>query len=293
MMRPLATSFPHMLCFLFLSVLLQQGRGVGGTGTESVKASYWCPGRCRLSNAGLCHNNYLFIIGTGRSGSTSILKALNQVPGVHLCGETGVIPAFRDLYQAAVAQKQHTRQQLTALLEDQQRLFGMLHPPLSTPSSRHHQAGGGELASTSAPLILGSKEVHVPMELLDFVLLLFPCSRFIFSYRLDLVAQGNSGFHQQEAMRGGERGAAATVQRLAAETDKMVRMHTTLGAFQTFLLPLEHLQQPERLAALLAWLGFRDDCELKRVGHYNFNNTYRKIKAWPRVRGSCRHNGTK
>ena len=267
-----------MLLILTLSLILLLQES-GGSGSESVKASYWCPGKCQLSNAGLCHNNYLFIIGTGRSGSTSIFKALNQVPGIHLCGETGVLPAFRDLYEAAAAE------QLTALLEDQQSLFAMLHPP-----SRNNlmKKPGGE-----APLILGSKEVHVPMELLDFVLRLFPCSRFIFSYRLDLVAQGNSGFHQKEAAVGGQQGREDKRLRLAAETDKMIRMHTTLGPFQTFLLPLEHLKQPTRLAALLAWLGFQEDCQLLQVGHYNFNNTYRKIKAWPRVRGSCRHSGTR
>jgi hypothetical protein len=243
---------------------------------HGISPSYWCPGQCHLSNAALCHNNYLFVIGTGRSGSTSIFKALNLVPGVHLCGETGVIPAFRDLFQAVTgrgggdsAQKQKgaSHRQQMALLEDQQRLFSMLHPVSPQQVS-------------PPPLLLGSKEVHIPLDAMDFLLTLFPCSRVVFSYRLDLVAQGNSGFHKKDN---------TSLHLLAAERQKMLEAHERLGPVRTHLLPLEDLH-PEHLSALLAWMGF-EDCAVAQMGHFNFNNTYRKVKARPRVQGSCRHRG--
>ena len=265
------------VCELFMKVLLQCCLLLLFAVTlmessEGVRASYWCPGECSLRNAALCHNNYLFIFGTGRSGSTSIFKALKKIPGVHLCGETGVLPSYKDLYEAVTGgdnsgRKLHTTQQLMRLLEDLQQLFGMLHPPSDDNQVR-------------SPLILGSKEVHVPMDMLDFVMRMFPCSRFIFNYRMDLEAQGNSGFHKDER---------TPVEKLARERQKMIDAHEKLGDFRTFLLPLEDLNK-EKFNELVDWIGF-EDCEFKKIGHYNYNNTYRKIKSWPHLQGNCNHRG--
>lgn len=41
----------------------------------------------RSAQCDLCSEQWLFILSTGRSGSTSILEALNSLPGVHLRGE--------------------------------------------------------------------------------------------------------------------------------------------------------------------------------------------------------------
>jgi hypothetical protein len=250
------------MLFFFVVLLSYLAKSSSSPRPGAVSTSYWCPGQCNLLNAALCHKNYLFIIGTGRSGSTSLFKALNMIPGVHLCGETGLIPAMNDLYRA-MKSSGASQQQLISLLEDQQYLFSMLHPVMPT---------------TQTPLLFGSKEVHVPLDQLDFVQLLFPCSRFVFSYRRDLVAQGNSGFHKKQQ---------TSLVKLSEERVKMLKAHESLGDFQTFLMPLEDLDA-ERLTALVDWVGF-EDCEFKRVGHYNFNNTYRKIKHWPLVRGSCSH----
>mmetsp|Transcript_3826 Transcript_3826/g.6484 ORF Transcript_3826/g.6484 Transcript_3826/m.6484 type:complete len:259 (-) Transcript_3826:217-993(-) len=230
----------------------------------SISPSYWCPGQCNLKNAALCHNNYLFIIGTGRSGSTSLFKTLKLIPGIHLCGETSLIPALATLYNVVDKGGASLHQKMT-LLEDQQKLFAMLHPVPSTDNP---------------PLLLGSKEVHVPMDQLHFIRLLFPCSRFVFNYRQDLVAQSNSGFHKKEN---------TSLFQLSSEREKMLQAHRELGDFQTFLQPLEEFDT-EHLNTMVDWLGF-EDCTFRKVGHYNFNGTYRKIRAWPRVRGTCTHRG--
>lgn len=251
-------SFPLRPLFVQLSllILLFIAGHIGST-----SAAKWCPdAMCHASHEVLCNNKYLFIVGTGRSGSTSLLKTLNLLPGMHLCGETGLLPALRDMYRAVQGSGASSQQLLTLLL-DQQRFFSQLHPPAS---------------SAPRPVLLGSKEVHLPLDQLDFLLQLFPCSRVVFSYRHDLAAQINSGFHKQER---------TPLQLLAEERQKMLRAHEVLGDSRTYLLALEEMDAGN-LTALAGWLGYRD-CEFERVGHYNFNNTYRKVRARPRVRGSC------
>jgi hypothetical protein len=47
----------------------------------------------------LCHHNFTIILGTGRSGSSSLLGMLNQLPRYDLSGEhNGQLMKFKELY---------------------------------------------------------------------------------------------------------------------------------------------------------------------------------------------------
>lgn len=54
----------------------------------------------------LCEGRHVFVLGTGRSGSTTILEALNSLPGVTLSGENHAsIEAAEELFRCALAQR--------------------------------------------------------------------------------------------------------------------------------------------------------------------------------------------
>ena len=53
----------------------------------------------------LCEGRHVFVLGTGRSGSTTILEALNSLPGVALSGENHAsLEAAEELFRCALAQ---------------------------------------------------------------------------------------------------------------------------------------------------------------------------------------------
>lgn len=52
----------------------------------------------------LCEGRHVFVLGTGRSGSTTILEALNSLPGVDLSGENHAsLEAAEELFRCALA----------------------------------------------------------------------------------------------------------------------------------------------------------------------------------------------
>jgi hypothetical protein len=83
-------------------------------------------------------NKVVFVMSTGRSGSTSIMEMLNAVPNVLISGENGgMLNNFADAYEAAraTATKDHTRGSWTdinldAVLCDMQQLVvkNLLNP---------------------------------------------------------------------------------------------------------------------------------------------------------------------
>ena len=51
----------------------------------------------------LCDRRFVFVIATGRSGSTSVLETINSLPGVHLRGENGAsLLGAMDLYKRSL-----------------------------------------------------------------------------------------------------------------------------------------------------------------------------------------------
>ena len=236
-------------------------------------------GSPHLGTCNLCARNFTILLATGRSGSTSILEALNSLPGVHLRGENHAsLWAAYELFRRATAEGPNaygapayehgpiSEQQLLCTLQD---FFEAFDPP---------DAGG------SAPRVLGFKELVMPGSLanvtgteqldsdeeprmehlvdeaddwLGFLQRLFPCARVIFNYRRDTTGQANSTFFHLHNV------TSATMDRM---NERMLERFST-GGLRSFLMPLEDFT-PEGATRMAHWLGF-PGCTFRVLPHAN------------------------
>jgi hypothetical protein len=208
----------------------------------------------------------MFIISTGRSGSTTLLKALRLVDTIRLIGETNILSELEILYNGAAAIQMHRGLPVdeTGILLRLQHLYNILH---DGENSKYDETEG---------VLLGSKEVHLSSDVLPFLRKLFPCSRFIFNYRRNVEKQSQSAFHKQ---------TGSTVEQLRDNTAALLRAHDRLPVVST-TLALEDFSR-RSFDALLQWMGLCD-CRFSDIGHYNYNGTYRPATS-ATLSGSCSH----
>ena len=152
------------------------------------------------STCNLCASRFIFVISTGRSGSTTLLESINALPGTHLrgelvAGEFSPYPLIRAAAKASThpevtmatvsAPFVHGAYNATRLLCDAQKIFSDVNP-------RPDGAVGGA-KNLICHMIncdddLDGGVVQQVINLALDILKVFPCSKIIFSIRL-LVAQ--------------------------------------------------------------------------------------------------------
>lgn len=191
----------------------------------------WCPDvQCKspkLRNdiePDLCQQKWIFIFSTGRSGSTSILETLNAISwpksdvSVRLRGEhEGAMTDMVNYVERAFTERStgkdfifkpgqsyNLKQKL--ILYQIQRLFADTNPPgpvdQNNSSSSEHTGRDDRmpLVGDDNHTILGFKEIRYNDDRhVHFIKAAFPCSRIIFNYRLDVLAQRESGFYKKFA----------------------------------------------------------------------------------------------
>ena len=179
--------------------------------TQSHKTS-WCPyATCNDSPVcSPCKRRFLFIVASGRSGSTTLLSMMNMLPNVRLSGENN-----NELFVISGLE--------TNLRRDKKK--HILHEPAQTGPWKHNQIPDQALScpmqkvvetldiapnevlenihqepfrSEEEGKILGVKTIRIqqgnwgPKKAADFFKRNFPCSRIIVNYRSDSEAQLNS-----------------------------------------------------------------------------------------------------
>lgn len=198
-----------------------------------------------VATAGECGNKrWIMILGTGRSGSTSALRMINQLPGVVVTGEHhGQLLELR---------KFHEKLDKTA----------KMHGPAWTPQlERRRFACWVHLWYAN---VTGFKEIRYnSADMLEFIARVFPTARFVLTYRMKKDAQLRS----RKAAPGFKPNAAA----LEAETQALLQFHERRPD-STFLLPLERFSLAT-FNSLFAFLGF-PHCKALRVAHTNKNGGY-------------------
>lgn len=244
------------LLFSLVSLLSLRGMSLGyGSSVQ------WCPNECSLDEyKPLCGTKWLFIISTGRAGSTTILHALRAVKDLHLIGETNIFGELREVYESSVLTPQIRN--VTILLE-MQHLYQLISCPTQS-------------CKRSVP-ILGGKEVHLSPLDIFFLKELFPCSRFILNIRRNSEAQSRSAFLRKHS---------AT--ELTKRNSYLARLHESWfseSKKETYLMALEDFSIP-LFNDLLRWIGLHD-CHYSSIGHFNMNGTYDQ-SIGPRLSGSCR-----
>jgi hypothetical protein len=222
----------------------------------------WCPPECSLEEyKPLCETKWLFIISTGRAGSTTILHALRGIKDLHLIGETNIFGELRVVYENSIFSSLQNRN-LTILLE-MQRLYQLISCP--SQSCRQSQR------------ILGGKEVHLTPSDISFLKDLFPCSRFILNIRRNSIAQSRSAFLKRQSATD-----------IAKRNSYLVHLHESWfpeSHKRTYLMVLEDFTVP-LFDDLLRWIGL-PNCYYHSIGHFNMNGSYDQSTR-PRLSGSCR-----
>jgi len=212
----------------------------------------------------------VFIIATGRSGSTSLLTLLRELPGSDVLGENGggINSLWRlDKQLKAAADLRHRDGAI-------EKRVAWLHRPSDKLQMRSELVASYRkiLEATvnwrivpGETVLLGFKEVRWAFQdqLADAELLLelYPCAKLILSYREDMETQAASGFHSVSEDR--------------RRTVKSLRlMNEALAAFAerhpqaTLMMEAGSVSDKAALNHLLSWLGF-PYCSVKDVPRVN------------------------
>jgi len=222
---------------------------------------HWCMRDCNL-----CKYRYIIILGTGRSGSTTVLSMLNLVPEVHISGENaGQILSFVDLSQRIEATNKHVG------------IDSWLREPISRESFLCY-VQSWLLHSTRMPCddpnikFFGWKEIRYTDEVtLRLIAEIFPCSKIILNFRRNVAQQARSGWFESSQN-------ATDV--LARQNNVLLQFHerhqtakraerdgSSESEVDTFIFPLEDFTV-DGFNRLLDWLGIFH-CRFKATMHVN------------------------
>ena len=159
----------------------------------------------------LCERDFVLILGTGRSGSTTLLEALNGLPGVHLRGENhGTLWAAFEIFRRALAEGpdesrlsafEHGPIDEQQVLCTLQNLFLAIDPTPSQGAPPARVRGFKELVLPASLVRAdgaarrgaapGEEEPpeHLPAtpdDWFHFAQRLFPCARIVLNFRRDV-----------------------------------------------------------------------------------------------------------
>ena len=239
----------------------------------------------------LCSHQWVFILSTGRAGSTSIMDALNRLPGVYISGENQASleaavelrQRRRETVRRGAAVRDHAAQHRdqvddSALLCTLQQWFVHLAGvPIHMSHSRTPILGFKELITleplsvvqdhentlvppvrhlsvASSPGGMGKDVEPRWLSLLEEV---FPCARIVFNTRSNTTQQAQSAFHRKQGTKPWQ---------LDSLNDIVHQFHARRGGYRSFHLELEEFSEA-RFTQLAHWLGVA--CQFTAIPHSN------------------------
>ena len=204
-------------------------------------------------------NKWVFVVSTGRSGSTTLAAMLGALPDTYISGENGgMASSLRDLYRKAKEMhfgrrngpRFHETVEETVLLCDMQEYA--------------RDAIGATDAGT-----LGWKEIRYSRADLQFLKRLFPCARFVINVRRDVGAQAQSAFWKD---------GNDSERKLRTATDALLLWQSE-NADRSKVLYLEDFSKGA-FDDLATWFGHA--CRYEALVHANANNSYASSVRTPR-----------
>lgn len=212
------------------------------------------------SACNLCDEGWLFVVSTGRSGSTTVQQMLNALPQVYMAGENGGVLSGLVLLTRPYHfhTRNHTANETSwwryadpnqhAILCDLQRYVRDLLTPADNVTGRTRY--------------IGFKEIRYEIFELELMRNLFPCGKFIVNWRRNITDLKRS---RKVAFVGNEAGGFGRRNRL------FERFAASLGN-RSFSLPLESMSL-DTFQDMRRWLGV-SGCAYTDVYHYNINGGY-------------------
>jgi len=259
----------------------------------------WCP-LAQCYNSPLCtpcKNRHLFIIATGRSGSTTLLKMFNLLPNVRLSGENAntlfvasriisnlrqnsTPPLLEQDYDRLLGAWMHNaipKQSMACVM--QHVLYALNPPPLSIQNEQKPSVSTS-LEDYDANTILGMKTIRfhkgrpgmgippwTPTEAASFLLENFPCSRIIINVRSDLSSQLKSirGTFVQANVTTKDEETIDDMNQFLKELDKLLP-----NSVSRLIDMVDWTADVGILNDLVHWMGFKN-CVFQSVVHENRN----------------------
>ena len=233
------------------------------------------PARCDL-----CAVPWLFILSSGRAGSTSLLEATNSLPGVQLMGENGAMvldgldsmermELLREVGNVA-ANEHTTASNFTLECDDQQRLMDMNPladglPPFTMRGFKELVQATSKEVSLDAPLINDSLPHLSALKAgtwLPYMLKTFPCARYIINMRRNVADQTHSGFYRH---------TPGAEHELINATRTLRDIYEFLGPSRAMMMAMEDFS-PTSFTVMAHWLGIY--CTFLKIPDANSHNSY-------------------
>jgi len=208
-----------------------------------------------------CHYyKFLFVLGTGRSGTTTIKAFLNSLPHFRIAGENKdvlgrLLTIFNSLKEikgwSDGAGAWENRYDLQKMFDNSRKYI------LDT------------IAPGPEDKVIGFKEIREnSLDKVRFLKQLFPCSKIILSYRNNTEEQSHSAFYKNHQ--------AATTE-LEDANNFMFKLHNANPSWM-YLLALEDFSI-EKFDDLLQWVGEKG-CHANYIPQMNANSTYQNDRNW-------------
>lgn len=228
-----------------------------------------------------CNRRFLFILATPRSGSTTILQTLNNLPGVRLSGEND--HAFHKLWALI-----HGKRMDKILKQDYDRPTGAwmhnaiprgvractaqqfmqtLNPP---PLAVQKNANILPLSTYDRSTIFGAKMIRIQNEkwnskaAANFISENFPCSKVVVNIRSDVDSQlasvGNTFVNHNHKN---------TTYKYLRENEFLISLADELGDSQARVIDMTKWSEDVGIINnLIEWVGFKG-CALEEMLHTN------------------------
>lgn len=246
--------------------------------------SSWCPGAiCHNSPiCAPCNKRYLFILATGRSGSTSLLEMMNKLPNIQLSGENNdELYIASKLEQNLKLKKQfnfgggektegawlHNPVPVQAMACAMQKLMTTIDPPSTEVLSTLNTPNNPTLEEYEHSMIFGAKMVRIqssgwnPEAAVAYFQENFPCSRYIVNHSSNIKGQVKSRMDL-----GWD---TADYDILRKENEFLKKFTRLMGPDAAQLIDMnEWIHDVSIINNIVDWMGYRK-CHFPKVLHDN------------------------
>ena len=277
--------------------------------TTNPHSQSWCK-FATCNNSPLCspcNKRFLFIVATGRSGSTSLLKMLNHLPNVRLSGENNgeLFVASRLISNLKYPSKKgsilddkeqvdgpwmHNIIPTQSMACPLQQIVSTLNPPPTEVLQAVNQTGRESYEQHEESFIIGMKTIRIqnkqwgPFQAAEFFRQNFPCSRVIVNYRSDIDIQVES----RRGVGWGNGNGGVIRSSIEKENDFLSQFASELGPDMAHVLDMtKWTNDIGILNELLEWLGF-EGCNFQSTLHDN-NGGYRIDRSKVNLGAYCHY----
>lgn len=225
----------------------------------------------------LCSQKWLFVVGLGRSGSTSLKDMLNGIDGYYIAGENGNAIGYLKSFWDGL----HTKKFIRSAISPGEMGGPESHYPLDEEALLCDlQRTARNILGTIPPQtkVIGWKEIRWGAKVKDFMDRLFPCARYIINTSANITRA------VQSRMRSGWRKQWSYED--VWDKQKSLKLWAAQKANRTFNVALEDFSVG-LFNSMAMWLG--NNCKFNLVSHANKDGGYEHSKHRPRCIVQKRH----